>query len=360
MLSFRSGPARTARVVAALGPGGGPIPARDVSRLPITSPFSPDSHLIQWVADDVLGEAAASLINSRASAMRLSGIARGRNMLVTQIARNPLVVLRGDAQVVPSPSWCLGTRDGSSPQLRTAWTVDDLIFYGWSLWRRANGADGFPIAADHVNYDDWNIDDDNRLCVNGFPVDNEDEWTLIPGIHEGILSFGADVLSDARDLRKIVKNRLTNPNPDVNLEAQPDSEDMTAEEWREFVNAYVANRKINGNVGFTNRYVKAVFGQGQKDADLMIDAKNASTVEQARIIGVHAGLLDATAPKASLNYETATGRNQEFVDLDLWTYMLPITARTSMDDFVPHGSRTAFDLSGLTGPWSSTGPVTED
>jgi len=370
-MSLRSGPARTSSVLAVLGQGGGPVPARDVSRLPLSSPFSNDSsHLAQWIADDVLGATAAAGINSRASAMRLPGIARARNLLVTAIARNPIVAYRGPAvaaltaddtveRLPTQPSWTTETRDGSSSELRHVWTVDDLVFYGWSLWRRYNGADGFPIAADHINYDDWEIDADNRLLVGGVMVSFAEErnWTLIPGLHEGVLTFGADVLRDGRELAGIVRERLLNPVPDVNLEAQPDSEDMTDTEWLAFVNAYVANRKVNKGVGFTNRYVKAVAFPGRKDSDLMVDSRNASVVDQARLMGVHAGLLDATAPKASLNYETQAGTNREFVDFDLWTYMLPLAARFSMADFTPRGQRAAFDLTDFTGATSTSTPT---
>lgn len=373
-LTWRSGPERASEVLAALGPGGGPVATRDVNRLPIVSPWSPThTNLFQWVADDVLGEAAAAAITTRASAMRLPGIARARNLIVTAVMRNPLVAYRGpvlhaitsedEARVQrldPQPGWTTATTDGSSPELRNGWTADDHLFYGWSLWRHRLGVDNFPLASDHVAFDEWYVDDDNRLCVHGSPVTNEREWTLIPGAHEGILTFGADVLRDGRDILALVRDRLENPVPDINLEAQPDSEDMTGDEWRDFVTAYVANRKVNKGVGFTNRFVKAVPMPGRKDSDLMVEARNASVVDQARIVGVHAGMLDATAPKASLNYETQTGRNQEFVDLDLYTYLLPIAARLSMPDVTPRGQRVAFDLSDFTGPAATPTPTTPE
>ena len=365
-LSFRSGPARTDRTLAALGPGGGPVTTRDLSRLPLSSPFTNDaSHLHRWVIDDIFGEAVAAQINDRASAMRLPGIARSVNLVKTHTARNPLVAYRGPAlasigvededritRVDPQPSWITETRDGSSPELRNSWFVDDHIFYGWTCTRRYLGADGFPLAADHINFADWYVDDDNRLVVGGVKISHRDEreWAIIPGMHEGILVFGADVIRDGRELVALVKDRLANPVPDINLEAQENSEDMSDAEWASFVNAYVANRKVNKGVGFTNRFVKAVPFPGRDDTDLMIGARNAAVVDQARVVGVHAGLLDATAPKASLNYETQTGRNQEFVDLDLVSYMLPLAARFSMGDWTPRGQRIAFDATDLTGP----------
>lgn len=372
----RRAPAQTPgeRVEAALGPGGGPVPVRDISRLPLSSPFTNDaSHLHQWIIDDVLGEAAAAQVNTRATAMRLPGIARSVNLLKTAIARNPLVAYRGPAipvitngdnvDLLPTSDnpWLMATTDGSSPELRNSWLVDDFVFYGWScVRRRLSRSTRFPLAVDHINYDDWLVNDDNRLEVGGveIPFGEEDQWALIPGMHEGILTFGVDVLRDGRNLAAIIRDRLENPSPDINLEAQENSEDMSDTEWQAFLNAYVANRKLNKGVGWTNRFVKAVPMPGRKDADLMIEASNAAVVNQARIVGVHAGLLDATAPKASLNYETKQGSNQEFVDFDLVTYILPLAARFSMGDFTPNGQRVALDLRDFTGtPTLSTTPT---
>jgi hypothetical protein len=345
------------RVEAALGP----VPGyRDVSRLPYASPLSPDSTLSRLVWTDLFGDARAS-VNSRESAMRLGPVARGRNLLAGSLSRCPLVALRGETPLSAAAApWTLATEDGSSWQHRMVWTVDDHIFYGWSLWHRRNGADGFPLAATHVNFSDWSIDDDNVLNVYGSPVTDPSEWCLIPGLHEGILSYGGDVLRDARDLFAIVRERLENTTPPVSLEAQPGAERLTPDEIRTVIATYKQARKDNGGVGYTNEWLKAVALKGNQDGDLLIDARNAAAVECARLIGIHAGLVDATAPKASLNYETTTGRTQEFVDFDLALYAMPIAARLSLDDFVPHGTRVDFDTSVLTGPFRPTGPNTED
>jgi hypothetical protein len=72
-------------------------------------------------------------------------------------------------------------------------------------------------------------------------------------------------------------------------------------------------------------------------------------------------MLDATQAGASLTYETAVGRNQQWIDYGLALYMDPIAARLSMDDVVPQGQRTAFNDADLTTPGASTtGPATED
>lgn len=332
----------------------------DVARLPYASPMSPDSTLSQFVWEDLMGTEIRAAVNTRRGAMRLGPVARGRNLVCGSGARCPLRDFRGDTLTPAQPTWLLQTEDGSSWQHRTLWTIDDHMFYGWSLWHLRLGADKFPTAATHVLYEAWEVDEDNRLLVNGAPVEDPAEWLLLPGLHEGILTDGTDVLRDARDLFAIVRDRLENNVPPVSLEAQPGADRLSPDEITAVIASYKAARARNGGVGYTNEWLKATFARGNQDSDLLIEARNAAAVDLARLVGIHAGLIDATAPKASLNYETQTGRNQEFVDFDLALYLMPIEARLSMDDITPHGRRVVFDTSVLTGVFSPTGPATED
>lgn len=328
----------------------------DPSTLPIASPWSSSTNLQRIVFEDIFGSDLP--VNTRAAAMRLSAVARARNLLVSTIAGFPLVAMRRAEQVDPTPTW-LTTAGGSTPQHRIAWTVDDLIFYGWSCWWRRNGADGFPIAAGRINQGDWTINADNRVEVHGQAVD-DDQVILISGFHEGILSYGVDVLDDARTLHRNVRQRIANPIPQLELH-QTGGEQLTDEEIDKLIERWsIARSGKNGGVGYTNEVIE-LKEHGGGDAQLMIEARNAAGLELARIVGVHAGLIDATAPKASLNYETASGRNQEFVDFDLPLYMSPIVARLSLDDCTPQGTRVTFDVGEFTTPTPArTGPSLED
>lgn len=322
-------------------------PAADPSRLPIATPWG-ESELERWVFADILG--ADTLPASRAKAMRLPAIARGRNLLASTIARMPLTDPDGDP-----PAWLYTTGDGSSAQLRMTWTVDDLIFHGWSLWWRENGADGKPLRASRVNYDEWEVDPDGVLLVNGGTVSASDV-IVIPGFHEGILNFGGDVLRDADQLYAVVRQRLNNPSPSLDLH-QTGGEPLTDAQIDTLTDRWNAARMTaKGGVAYTSEGIEArELGAGGEQ--LLIEARNAASLDMARLVGVSANRIDATSAKASLNYETTTGRNQEFVDFDLALYMTPITARLSLDDVTPHGRRVAFDLAdfiattpGVTGP----------
>jgi hypothetical protein len=356
----------------------------DPSTLPIASPWSGSSHLQRLVVEDVFGTEVP--INTRGSAMRVPAVARGRNLLVSTISRFPLVQL-GPGQQVPyrptpeamadqatreayqaelrefaltQPTWLYRTDDGTSPQLRLAWTIDDLIFYGASCWWRRNDSEGFPLTAGRVNQSDWHIDEDNRVVICGEPQ-RDNEVIVFYGLHEGILTFGVDALRDARSLQTIVRQRLKNPVPQLDLH-QESGADLTDDEIDSLIERWsTARNGGNAGVSFTSKHIKVNEMGKDGDAQLMIEARNAAALDLARIIGVSANRLDATSAKASLNYETTTGRNQEFVDFDLALYMTPITARLSMDDCAPRGKRIELDLSDFTDRAPSlAGPNNQD
>jgi hypothetical protein len=347
--------------------------AEDLSSIPLASPWSEPLPSIVW--RDLYGDPAAGAV-TRGSAMRLGPIRRGRNFVVGTLAGLPLVRL-GLGERVPhpehyaswadyaaalvefhrgQPSWLYRTDDGSTPQHTMAWTLDDLIFHPASLWEvERSTSDGFPLHRRRVNRDRWTINADNRVEIDG-QVCSDEEVILIPGLTFGILVDGVDILRDARALAEIVRKRLKNPAPTVNLQ-QTGGADLNPEEKRALIEGWAAARNGEyGGVAYSNRFIKPEEMGGQMDAQLMIEGRNASAVDQARLIGVSASRVDASGVNSTLTYETTQGRYVGDV-LDLALYTLPIEARLSMDDCVPRGSRVVFDRTDLTTTRPSpTGP----
>lgn len=331
----------------------------DPSSAPIASPWSSPGDLARVIAEDVFGVDDPP-IQSRTAAMRIPAVARGRNLICTAIARLPVEVHDRAGRLAEQPTWTYRTDDGTTPQHKINWTVDDLIFHGWSLWTKVNDARGFPLTTSRVNYDRWRLDEDtNRILIDEQPAD-PGTLILIPGLHEGILNFGRDTLRDARNLYDIVRERLDTPIPNLDLH-QTGGQPLTKEQRDDLIDVWTAaRRKRRGGVGFTSEHIEAR-EMGKGDAELMIEARNAASLDLARLIGVSAGLIDATVPKASLNYETTSGRNWEFIDRDAYLYILPIVARLSLDDVCPRGQRAVFNVDEFTTPTPSpTGPVLED
>lgn len=329
----------------------------------VASPFAESTNLETIVWSDIL--AAPDLPMTRATAMKVPAIARARQLVTTTVARLPLTVWRGDQLLTPAPSWCSRTDMDVTPYHRMLWTVDDLFFHGWSLWLARRGAGGALLDVARVPWDWWGPNEDGVICVQAGPnmprvPARSEEVILIPGSHEGVLTYGADTIRQAIALNETAKDRAENPAAIVELHytgEKPLSQaeiDAALDHWRK------ARKQPGGAVGFTGRNIE-LKTHDVAEAQMLIEARNAAAVDAARITGVNAAMLDATNAGASLTYETTQGRNAEFLDFGVAAYMDPIRERLSADDVVPRGQSVRFDTTEVrTLTPSPTGPVTED
>lgn len=329
----------------------------------IASPFVPyPSHLQAIVWADIFG---ADALLSRDTAMRVPAVARSRHLICPTIASFPLVTFRGADQVDPQPTW-ISNAGPMSPWHRMLWTIDDLIFVGWSLWHVERGADNFPLSAERLPTHLWQFSADGRSIETALSPDGimrparADDVILIPGPHEGILTFGGDAIRQAAALATRTRQAAEQPNAQVELHYTGDQE-LTQPQIDALVENYArARRGEFGGVGFTNKWTE-IEEHGAAQEHLLIEGRNAASVDVARAVGIPASMIDAVTASAGLEYNTGESRNGQFIDYGLNAYMRAVTARLSMDDVVPHGQSVRMD----TAEWrdelpAATGPVTED
>lgn len=315
---------------------------------------------IVWA--DIFGAAALSPM-TREAAQSVPAVSRAAGLITTTVARCPLHAFRQLEQLPVDPPWIARSDSAVSPYHRMLHTVDDLIYTGWALWAVERGADGLPLKADRVPRADWYVTDDGVIMVWGpdgqQPVD-ESSVILIPGPHDGILNFGRRTLTTAALLEEAVGNVARAPIPAIDLHQTTDVP-LDETEKQSLIEGWVKARQgENGGVAFTNSALEAK-PLGAAPENLLIEGRNASAVDVARLMGVPASLIDATNAGASLTYETIEGRLAEFLDYGVLAYLLPIAARLSLDDVVARGQRVEFDTAPLTtGLPTGTGPSTED
>lgn len=322
----------------------------------VGSPWADTSHLDPIVWADL----GLPLPLTRAEAMRVPAVARARHNLCPTIARFPLQVYARDVLVDPQPSWCQRTDTPVSPYHRMLWTVDDVLFYGWSLWAIERGADGFPLAAARVPQELWSFDQDGRVVDEDFQPVPDDQAVLIPGPNEGVLAFGADAIRHAAALARASQTTAETPAANTELH-QTVGALLDREDVDDLIGQWAAARRgDNGGVAYTPPNVE-VRDHGTIDAHLLVEGRNAAAVDVARVMGQPASMIDATTASAGLEYNTGETRNAQFLDYGLAAYVASIAARLSMDDVVPRGQRTAFDLQDFLSPVPGTsGPVTDD
>ena len=151
----------------------------DLMLAPQIEAWTDNSHLYDVVLSD-LGLDAGNLPLSRAGAMRVPAMARARNLTCRHDRRPPRP---GDARrharsarnrtgrTAQTGSWATCPRNDSgsggiapqAPLHRMLWTVDDLLFWGSSLWlvtrRLAGTTTGYPSRMVRVPWDQWTVDD---------------------------------------------------------------------------------------------------------------------------------------------------------------------------------------------------------
>lgn len=313
----------------------------------VASPWSPNpSHLNQVVWPDLLG--MENMPMTRATAMTIPSVARSRQLIVGTAGRLPLIAYGADGKpLADQPRWLTNTRGMVSPFLRLLWTADDLLFHGFSLWRVERGAAGQILNADRVDFDRWNFDTVGNVEVDGKQVSEKDH-ILIPGIHEGVLVFGARAIRQYINLLASADRAASNPS--AYLELHDTSEAMMTDEEIDALVARwsAARRGANGGVAYTNASIE-LKEHGTHQEHLLLQGRNAAAVDIARVMGIPAALIDAQAQSGSLTYETTQSRAAEFIDYGLAPLLAAISSRFSQDDMTPRGTKIGFALEEFLG-----------
>lgn len=332
--------------------------------LDLASPWAP-THSLARVAEttvwaDIFGTAAARPV-TRAEAMAVPAAARMRHVICSIVSRYPLRAYRGDQLLTgpAAPPWIDSTAQSLSPLHRMIWTVDDLIWYGWSAWSRVNDASGRePLRMDRLAPGRWTVEKaTNRVLIDrndglGLQPARMNEIALIPGPHEGLLSFAQESIRHAADLQRAAGRAAKHPAAYLALKQvrgtplkrrSDNPEEVTAEtltdDWA------AAREGENGGVAFLSENVDAI-ELGAFDRHLVLDGRNAAAVDIARHGSLPADLVDA-AGEHSLTYANVRDNDQRALDYGAGFYLLCIQAALSQDGITPHGQRVAFDLGEL-------------
>lgn len=322
----------------------------------IQSPMTTHDHLQAVVWADLTGQEARLL--TRADAMAVPALARQRHLMVGVAARCPLLEVNPAGERTPSqPPWLTSGAGILSAFHRMLWTVDDLIWHPFSVWLTERDGQGVIQAAERCPVERWETDEVDRLLVDGELV-GEEEALVIPGPHEGLLNFGAPALRRIIDNLESAARAARNPSAYLELH-YTGTEPLSAQDKADLLEAWAkARRGENGGVAYTGPNLE-VKEHGTHEAHLLIEGRNADSVDASRLISSPSAMADAEA--GSLTYETAQGRGQQFLDYGAALYMDAIAARLSMDDVCDPGRRVVFDTANVTAlSHSATAPAAQE
>lgn len=299
---------------------------------------------------------------SRAQAMTIPGVARGRGIILSLIADVALVDYRASERLEQQPTWLYRAPGWQGPWQRMARTLDDHIFYGMSLWGcvRGSASSGLKpiVQAWHISRDDWEFDEAGRICVidedgQMMPAD-EDEVILIPGPSDGLLTIASRTMRGAVDLEHAWISRAKNPIPALDLH-ETEETNLELEERQEVVDQWAQARlDPNGAIASTPFNIEARV-LGSVDPNLFIEARNAARLDIANFFQIPASVMDASTATASLTYVTTEGNQSTLDTMTVPYWIRAIEDRLSQDDIVPVGHVVRFTFrEGYTEP---SGPI---
>lgn len=329
----------------------------DPQTLTMASPWS-GGNLTRVALADIAGLRLDGI--SRDEAMKVPAVARGRGLIVGHLSRLPLKLwdVATDTEQ-PAPAWFGSTATLQSPRLRMAWTLDDLIFTGLSLWAVQRDGDTITDAL-RVPRSEWAVDPDSLgVLVRGVPVTDPSQVLLFEGVQEGICTIAADEIRGARDMTNAWRQRVASPIPNVALKQTDANDQLTDEEIDDLVEDWEKARRAGGTAFVP--YGIEPEALGTVAADLYVEGRNAGRLDIANYLQVPANLLEGSMSTASLTYSTQEGRRSDFIDTCLAYWATPIEARLSQDDVCPDGTAGRFDFSSLVSAAAPAAlPSTED
>jgi hypothetical protein len=321
------------------------------------SPWTP-SGLQSIVIADIFGE-QGQFPASREDAMQCAPVVKARALLAGTISRLPLKAYKDGMELATQPTFLYRSDSLLSPQQRMLWTVDDLIFTGYSLWAVQRGTANQIMDAIRVPVEEWSFTASGTVEVKGEPV-SADEVILFCGPQDGLLDIAGDEIRSYRDLVRTRASRLRNPvsqqvlHPTEELDLQPEEIDELLTEFEK------SNRSNSTSISWLPHNVN-LEEHGASAVDMFEGQANQLALQFSQKLNVESTLIGAAVEaQGSLNYQNQDGQRSWFVDYNLAYWLDPITSHPQ--DNTLADATTRFPglpltyLSGLFGrPYNSFG-----
>ncbi|NNC10346.1 hypothetical protein HII28_00405 [Planctomonas sp. JC2975] len=310
---------------------------------------APTNNQAAIVIADIFGETVSHdlLPVTRPEALTIPAVAAAHSTLISAFGNLELVAKKNGADLGKQPTWLTQTGKNVQPwYLRNSRTIADFMFLGFSLWKRVNGADGFPLTAHHIPYGKWTWDDRGAILIDEQPVQDTDV-ILFESMVPGLLNTGTRTLRQALEFEHTIAERARVSVPLTKLVNKGDTEPDDTEKL-DLLTGYKKARESRD--GSTVAYVPNGFDlvtEGEPAGQWLLDARNAVAADIAKHTGIPASRLGSTSAIDSLTYTTELGAFTDLMTQTAHFYLDPIEARLSLGDVTPNGQTVEFDTTPL-------------
>lgn len=303
-----------------------------------------DSKLTELTVKDLYGLDVSGICDlSRDDAMKIASVAKVRNRVCAKIGGFPMVSMQGVSTAKNQPAWVTCLEPGRARFITVSWITESLMFFGraWLIVEQRYAQTGKPMSYKFVP--EWKATVVNGRLVKAWGEDvDPSQVIMIEAHHEGLLNYGQDVLKRAAVIEHAAARAAENPVPSIELH-QTGGHTMSDLEIDTLIARWAKARNgKNGGVAFTNQSIETKT-HGQAAEQLLIDGRNAASIDVARAMGAPAWSVDASVSGSSLTYGNVNARSRELVEDTLQPYMECIAGRLSLDDVLAAGTWLKID-----------------
>lgn len=290
----------------------------------------------------IVGPAGFGTVPGEAAALSVPPVARAVQLYSTAASK---LTAEGEA-----PAWWLRGGGALTPEGRLAAIVQSLFFHGRAvLWVNRDGS-GTITDAILLPSGLFSLDLFGEVLLQDKPLPPAVTANLVyikSLLPQGFLDFGKDAVNHYLGLRDSILSRSRNPIPVVELKIK-DQFEVTPEELETArTNWQTARTSDNGAVAVTPYGIDVIIHGDKADTSMLTEARNAVRLDVANFANINASLLDGNNGTSD-TYSNTLQNKDEFTDLSLDTFLIPIESRLSMPDVAGvDGPRFRFDRGAL-------------
>jgi len=286
---------------------------------------------------------------TRELALEVPSVVRARNLICGTIASMPIELYRkSTGEELSKPVWMDQPAINQPRAVTIAYTVDSLLFYGWSIWliKSRYQEDGRPASYEWIPNTQVTpyYGNSEGLLIEGYYINqvfySNDDVVTFQSLNDGILTSGARVLRAALDLEIAASNAASTPMPTGYIKNS--GADLDPKEVQGLLAAWKQARTTRSTAFLTSTLDYNVAQFSPKDM-LYNEAKQDYATQIARLCSIDAFYLSADANN-SMTYSNLLDSRKQFVSLTLQPYISAIEDRLSMNDVTPQGNEVRFDL----------------
>lgn len=286
---------------------------------------------------------------TRAQAMKVPGIRRGRNLICGTASGLPMVGVKADGSPVASSSSTarlLRTLDPRTiPAYTLAWTFDDLLFNQVCWWKVIErDATDYPVAVHRVAQQHVSVDlNTGVVSFYGQPVADRD-IIRIDSLLDGLLvgDGAGPIVRLAIALITAAQRQADDDWSGLILRLAEGATELTADQIVELLEAW-DNARSTRSTAYLNRAVdpeKISVGAAERQ---LTELSQLVGSELARLLNLPASRIGA--PQGSgMTYTNTEGDRRDLADTTLAPFLTAVAQRLSMPDVTPAGTAATFDL----------------